>query len=142
MNDTALRDGNGAPTMLYEDNGEVRRVSTLTPLPIVDAGGTGGVFQTVTLETYGTGIQTLLTPQPGKRIIVRGAAMATEPATGGESTIRFNGGTLVHKIYRGDQSGALIPLNLKGSIDEILVVETSGFSAGQQAFFALNYQEE
>lgn len=141
-NDIALRDGNGTPTLLYEENGEVRRVSTINPLPVADAGGVNAIFDTEMLEVFGSLQQNILTPAPGKRLIVRGVVITIEPATGIEATIRFASGKIVYKVYRGDHSGDFIPLRMKGAVDEALVVETTGFGGGQQAFFVVNFQEE
>ena len=141
-NDIALRDGNGTPSLLYEENGEVRRISTINPLPVADAGGINAFFDTETLEVFGSLQQNILTPAPGKRLIIRGIVITVESATGIEAILRFAGGKVVYKVYRGDHSGAFIPIRMKGGVDEALVVETTGFGGGQQAFFVVNFQEE
>ncbi len=40
--ESALRDGNRNPTLLFEHNGEVRRVSNTNPLPVTATTGPGG----------------------------------------------------------------------------------------------------
>jgi hypothetical protein len=40
--ESALKDGNRNPTLLFEKNGEVRRVSNTNPLPVTGVIGTGG----------------------------------------------------------------------------------------------------
>ena len=141
-NDIALRDGNGTPSMLYEENGEVRRVSTVKPLPTVNIGGSDGLFDTATLEISGTLQQTLITPAPGKKLVIRGVAITPEVLSPGEAILRFSGGKVIHKVFRSDQSGNLIPTRIKGAVNETLVAETIGYGAGQQVFFIVNYQEE
>lgn len=136
-NETALRDGNGEPTLLFDDNGEVRRVSSLRPLPVTGEQG----FLTVNLETSGNVNVVLLQPAPGKRITVKGAAVLNEPTTQGETRIFFTSGKLVHRVYGSDQSGYL-PLNHSGQTDEALRVETVNIGAGNRAFFTVNYVEE
>ena len=141
-NDVALRDGNGTPSMLYEENGEIRRVSTVKPLPTVNIGGSDGLFDTATLEISGTLLQTLITPTPGKKLVIRGVAITPEVLAPGEAILRFSGGKVIHKVFRSDQSGNLIPTRIKGALNETLVAETIGYGAGQQVFFIVNYQEE
>lgn len=41
-NESALKDGNRNPTLLFEKDGEVRRVSNTNPLPVSGAMGSGG----------------------------------------------------------------------------------------------------
>ncbi len=48
--ETALKDGNRNPTLLFEKDGEVRRVSNTNPLPVTGATGSGGP-----VEVTGTG---------------------------------------------------------------------------------------
>lgn len=93
-------------------------------------------------ERAGSGTFTLITPAPGKRIAVRGISITIQPATGVEADIRFAGGQLIHKVYRGDQSGAFIPVFREGAVNESVQGVTAGFSGGQMAFFIVNYEEK
>ncbi len=136
-NESALRDGNGAPSLLFDDNGEVRRVSSIRPLPVTSEQG----FLTANLETTGNVNVVFIQPAPGKRITVKGAAVLNEPTTQGETRIFFTGGKLVHRVYGSDQSG-YIPLNHSGQTDEALRVEAFNIGAGNRAFFTVNYVEE
>ena len=134
-NENALRDGNGIPSMLYEVNGEVRRVSASKPLPVDQP------FKTVNMETTGNVNLVFVQPAPGKRITVKGAAVLNEPAQTGETRIYFANGVLVHRVYGSDQSG-YIPLNITGQVDEALRIETTSIGSGNHAFFVVNYIEE
>lgn len=40
--ENALKDGNRVPTLLFEKNGEIKRVSNTNPLPVTGAMGSGG----------------------------------------------------------------------------------------------------
>lgn len=138
-NESALKDGNRVPTLLFESGGEVRRVSPLNPLPV--ASSQDGALLSESREQTGVGSPTMVTPAAGKRLIVKGMCATLESATGGEAGIRFAGGKVLHKVYRGDQAGKFIACNFIGAVDEALVVFTVGISAGQRAFFIVNYQE-
>lgn len=48
--ESALKDGNRIPTLLFEKDGEVKRVSNTNPLPVTGATGSGGP-----VEVTGTG---------------------------------------------------------------------------------------
>ncbi|OGR89708.1 MAG: hypothetical protein A2992_06320 [Elusimicrobia bacterium RIFCSPLOWO2_01_FULL_59_12] len=48
--ETALKDGNRNPTLLFEKDGEIKRVSNTNPLPVTGMTGSGGP-----LEVTGTG---------------------------------------------------------------------------------------
>ena len=134
-NESALRDGNGTPSLLYEQNGETKRVSPINPLPVDQP------FKTVNMETTGNVNLVLVQPTLGKRITVKGAAVLNEPAQQGESRIFFANGKLVHRVYGSDQSG-YVPVSHSGQVDEALKVETTGIGAGNRAFFTVNYIEE
>ena len=73
-NESALRDGNGEPTLLYEQNGETRRVSDINPLPVNLTNNTLGL-KTTTLEKVGPGTITIITPTAGKKLA--GAALTS-----------------------------------------------------------------
>lgn len=64
-----------------------------------------------------------------------------ETSTGGEADIRFAGGQVVFKIYRGDQSGAVIPIYREGAVNEAVQTVTAGVAGGAKVFFVLNYEE-
>lgn len=141
-NEDALKDGNRIPTLLFENNSETRRVSPINPLPVAIAGGNLGA-NTFTFERTGPGTITLLTPAAGKRIVVKGAMITLEAATGNEIDIRFaTSNKLINKVYRGDQSGGYVEMNLKGNVDEAVSAVVVGISGGQKVFFLLNYLEE
>jgi hypothetical protein len=141
-NESALRDGNGEPTLLYEQNGETRRVSDINPLPVNVTNNSFGL-QTATVEKTGPGTITLITPAAGKKVAVRGAMITLESATGAEVDIRFaTTNKLIHKVYRGDQTGGYVELNLEGNVNELVNAVVVGISAGQKVFFLLNYQEK
>jgi len=95
----------------------------------------------VGIEKVGPGTITLITPAPGKRVSVKGAAIMMETATGGEADVRFAGGQLIFKIYRGDQSGAVIPVFRDGAINENIQAVVTNISGGQKVFFVVNYEE-
>jgi hypothetical protein len=40
--ESALKDGNRIPTLLFEKNGEIKRVSNTNPLPVTGMTGSGG----------------------------------------------------------------------------------------------------
>ncbi|MBI4395894.1 MAG: hypothetical protein HY548_02280, partial [Elusimicrobia bacterium] len=124
-------------TLLYEEAGEVRRVSAAKPLPVIQE----PLLKTASVELIGSQAQTLITPAPGKRIMVKGLAIITEPATVGEAVVSFSGGKVLYKVFRGDQSGH-IPMQVPGAVGESVQVQTVGFTAGQSAFFMMNYLEE
>lgn len=138
-NETALKDGNRVPTLLFESGGEVRRVSPLNPLPVTTS--QDGTVLSESREQTGVGAPTMVTPAAGKRLIIKGMSATLESATGGEAGIRFSGGKVLHKVYRGDQAGSFMNCNFIGAVDESLVVFTAGISAGQRAFFIVNYLE-
>jgi hypothetical protein len=141
-NESALRDGNGSPTILYEQNGETRRVSDINPLPVNLTNNTLGL-KTVTIEKVGPGTITIITPAAGKKIAAMGAMITMESATGAEVDIRFaTSNKLIHKVYRGDQTGGYVQLNLEGAINELVNGVVSGISSGQKVFFLVNYQEK
>jgi hypothetical protein len=141
-NESALRDGNGAPTILYEENGETRRVSDVNPLPVVLAANSVGLL-TATLEKVGNGTVALVTPAAGKKVAVRGVMISPEPASGYEADIRFAvSGKVIHKIYRSDQSGCLAPVYIDGNVNEAVNAVVAGAGAGQRIFFVVNYQEK
>lgn len=48
--ESALKDGNRIPTLLFEKNGEIKRVSNTNPLPVTGMAGSGGPT-----EVTGTG---------------------------------------------------------------------------------------
>ncbi len=141
-NESAIRDGNGIPTILYEQNGETRRASDVNPLPVVLAANSVGLL-TATLEKVGNGTVTLVTPSAGKKVAVRGVMITPEPASGYEADIRFAvSGKLIHKIYRSDESGSLAPVYIDGNVNEAVNVVVAGAGAGQRFFFVINYQEK
>lgn len=141
-NESALRDGNGSPTILYEQNGETRRVSDINPLPVNVTNNSFGLL-TATLEKVGPGTVALVTPSAGKKAAVRGVMITMETATGGEADIRFaTTNKLIHKVYRGDQTGGYVELNLEGNVNEVVNGVITGISAGQKVFFLINYQEK
>lgn len=132
--DIALRDGNGTPSMLYEENGEVRRVSALKPMPV------DRIFKTVNMEVTTNINLVLVQPAAGKRITVKGAAVFKSNAQG-EARIFFANGKLVHKVYGTDQSG-LILVNHDGQVNEALKIETTNIGNNNKMFFTVNYIEE
>jgi hypothetical protein len=140
--ESALKDGNRNSTMLFEKDGEVRRVSNTNPLPVT---GLQTASPDTTLseskEQTGNGTPTIVTPSAGKRLAVKGMCISLEAGSGIEAGIRFAGGKVLHKVYRSDESGALIPSNFVGAVNEALVIFTVSFGAGQRAFFVVNYQE-
>lgn len=141
-NESALRDGNRTPTLLFEQGNEIRRVSDINPLPVAVIGNTFGLI-TATFEKVGPGTVALVTPSVGKKIAVRGAMITMESATGGEADLRFaTSNKLINKVYRGDQSGGFVEANLEGNINEAVNVVVTGISAGQKVFFLVNYQEK
>lgn len=141
-NESALRDGNGAPTILYEQNGETRRVSDANPLPVVTAASSAGLF-TATLERTGNGAVALVTPSAGKKVAVRGVMITPEPASGFEADIRFAvSGKVIHKIYRSDEGGNFASVYMDGNVNEAVNVVVANAGAGQRFFFVLNYQEK
>ena len=138
-NESALKDGNRVPTLIFESGGEVRRVSPLNPLPVTTS--QDGTSLSESREQVGVGVSTIVTPAAGKRLFIKGMSATLETATGGEAGIRFAGGKVIHKVYRGDQTGSFIACNFLGAVDEALTVFTVGISSGQRAFFVVNYQE-
>ncbi|MCG3204865.1 MAG: hypothetical protein KCHDKBKB_01582 [Elusimicrobia bacterium] len=141
-NEDALRDGNRTPTLLFEDTNEIRRVSQINPLPVAVAGNGFGII-TATLEKIGPGTVIVVTPTAGKKIVVKGVMITLESATGAEIDLRFaTTNKLIHKVYRGDQTGGFIELNLEGNVNESVNGVAVGISGGQKAFFLVNYQEK
>lgn len=141
-NESALRDGNGIPTLLCELTGEIKRVSEINPLPVNVTNNSFGL-QTATIEKTGPGTITIVTPAAGKRIAVRGVMITMEPATGAEVDIRFAvSNKLIHKVYRGDQAGDYVELNLEGAVNEAVASVLTGIGSGQKAFYLVNYQEK
>jgi hypothetical protein len=141
-NQDALRDGNRTPTLLFEQTNEIRRVSEVNPLPVSMAGTNFGLV-TATFEKLGPGTVTLVTPSAGKKVAVRGVMIAMETATGGEADIRFaTTNKLIHKVYRGDQTGGYVELNLEGNVNELVNAVVTNISAGQKVFLLVNYQEK
>jgi hypothetical protein len=92
-------------------------------------------------EKVGPGTFTLVTPSAGKKIAVRGVAITMQSAAG-EVDIRFAGGQLIHKVYRGDQTGDFIPVFRDGAINETVQAVSSGIAGGSMVFFSLNYEEK
>ncbi len=142
-NEDALKDGNRNPSLLFEQAGETRRVSAINPLPVATVGGDTAILQTATAERVGPGEVTLVTPTTGKKVVVRGVCIAMETATGGEADIRFGTSLkVIHKIYRGDQSGGLIQQNSKGAVNETVKGVAVNIAGGAKVFFIVNYLEE
>jgi hypothetical protein len=142
-NQDALKDGNRTPTMLFEQAGETRRVSSINPLPVALVGGETAILQTATAERIGPGEVVLVTPTTGKRAVVRGVCIAMETATGGEADVRFGTSLkVIHKIYRGDQSGGFIEQNSKGAVNEVVKGVVANVAGGAKVFFIVNYLEE
>lgn len=140
--ETALKDGNRIPTLLFDQGGETRRVSSINPLPVSDVGDVA-LIKTATKEVRSSdGVQTIVTPTPGKKLVVRGCSIIHEPATGGVATLQFQGGTILFRTYRSDVSGHFIPMNVPGNIDEPIVGEIPSGTGGNRAFFLVNYVEE
>ncbi len=141
-NESAIRDGNGIPTVLYEQNGETRRVSDLNPLPVVLSANSAGLL-TATVEKVGNGTIAIVTPAAGKKVAVRGVMITPEPASGYEADIRFAvSGKVIHKIYRSDESGTLAPVYIDGNVNEAVNVVVAGAGAGQRFFIVVNYMEK
>lgn len=141
-NESALRDGNGEPTLLYEQNGETRRVSDVNPLPVVTSASSAGLL-TATLEKTGNGTVVLVTPSAGKKVAVRGVMITPEPASGFEADIRFAvSGKVIHKIYRSDASSNFAAVYIDGNVNEAVNVVVAGAGAGQRFFVVVNYQEK
>jgi len=140
-NESALKDGNHTPTLLFEQGGETRRVSDINPLPVSPITLDSGLISTQ-MERTGNGTVVLLTPSAGKKINVKGVVITSEALSGFEADIRFAAsGKVIHKIYRADQSGDYIPLNIEGSVNESLNGVIVGNGAGQRIFFMINYLE-
>ncbi|MBI2069461.1 MAG: hypothetical protein HYT79_02585 [Elusimicrobia bacterium] len=132
-NEQALRDDNRTPTILYEENGEVRRVSVLKPLPA------GEHFLTVAREKMGGGKEDLVVPAVGKRLIVKGVAIAQQPDTTQGAQVLL-GGRVIHKVWVNDQSG-YVPMRQEGVVGEKIEIQNVAFQGSERAFFIVNYLE-
>lgn len=142
-NEEALKDGNRVPTLLFEQAGETRRVSPVNPLPVALVGGETAILQTATVERVGPGEVVLVTPTAGKKAVVRGVCISMETATGGEADVRFGTSLkVIHKVYRGDQSGGFIEQNSKGAVNEVVKGVAVNIAGGAKVFFIVNYLEE
>jgi hypothetical protein len=72
---------------------------------------------------------------------VKGVSITMQSAAG-EIDVRFAGGQLISKVYRGDQSGIYIPLSRDGAINESVQGVSSGISGGSLVFFVVSYEEK
>lgn len=141
-NEAALKDGNRIPTLLFEEAGETRRVSPIHPLPVSDIGDGASIKTALREVATSEGVQTIVTPTVGKKIVVRGIVILHEPGTGGESTLKFQGGQLIYRTYRADHSGNFVPMNVPGNVDEPIVGDIQSGTGGNRALFLVNYVEE
>ena len=142
-NEAALKDGNRNPTLLFEQAGETRRVSTINPLPVATVGGETAILQTATAERVGPGEVVLVTPTTGKKAVVRSVCITMETATGGEADVRFGTSLkVIHKVYRGDHSGSFVQQNSKGAVNETVKGVAANIAGGAKVFFIVNYLEE
>lgn len=116
----------------------------LVPIPVTVTSPIPSSTMTLSVgvERIGPGTITLITPAAGKRIAIRGAAIMMETSTGGEADVRFAGGQVVFKVYRGDQSGAVIPVFRDGNVNEIVQAVATGIAGGAKVFFVVNYEEK
>lgn len=143
-NEDAVRDGNHVPTMLYEENGETRRVSTTTPLPVTGVmapAPTPPEENTSIKDGLGNFSETLVAPAAGKRLVVKGAAIFQSKA-GALATVRFQSGQVLLKTNRIENSGNFIPMTFRGNIDDPVLVEQSGAGGGDIVLFTVNTIEE
>ncbi|MBI4395869.1 MAG: hypothetical protein HY548_02155 [Elusimicrobia bacterium] len=141
-NEDALKDGNRVPTLLFAENNETRRVTNLKPLPVSGLLPDDVAMKTETLELSGTAQQTFITPAAGKRLVVKGVSITPSPASGYEAQVKFTGGKVIRKVYRADEAGVLVPMKIKGAVNETLIAETLSFPVAQKCFFTVNYLEE
>ncbi len=165
--ETALKDGNRNPTILFENDGEVRRVSNTNPLPVTGVIGTGdpvpvtgtvGISGTVPVtgtvsvtsdailsetreQTGSIANFTLITPATGKRLLIKGMSVFVDSASGYDAGIRMAGGKALHKVFRSDQQGVYVTANYLGAVNEALTVFINGVGGGIRSFFLVNYQE-
>lgn len=141
-NESALKDGNRVPTLLFEEAGETRRVSPARPLPVSDVGGGASIKTALKEVATNQGVQTVLTPPAGKKIVVRGVAILHEPATGGEATLSFQGGAMIYRTYRADHSGNYVPMNVPGNVNQAITGQITSGTGSNRALFLVNYVEE
>ncbi len=139
-NEDALRDSNRTPTLLIEQGGEVKRVSSTTPMPVAVVSGLAATTRTVTVEVTGTVVQTIATPATGKKFIVT-ASMIRNPPKAVQTILRFAGGKLVNKTYVAEHSGQSFEGYDDGAVNEAIIVETVNFAAGDKALVKVNLQE-
>ena len=144
-NESALRDGNGEPTMLFEQGGETRRVSDINPLPVT-ANVTVNLpvtqaDKTTNRELTGNASQTLMTPTTGKKLTVKGCAIMLSK-TNVIATLRFQGGQLVSRVKAMEHSGNFIPMIFSGAVNEPLICEQTNAGGADTSFFIVNYIEE
>ena len=153
--ETALKDGNRNPTLLFEKDGEVRRVSNTNPLPVAGVIGTGDpvpVTGTVSLppdptltetreQTGPIASLTVVTPAAGKRLLIKGMLVIVENASGYDAGFRMAGGKTLHKIFRSDQQAVYVVANYLGAANEALTIFGNGMGSGVRCFYLVNYQE-
>ena len=140
--ESALKDGNRIPTLLFEQNGEVRRVSNTNPLPVAGVIGTADSTLTETREQTGPVASfTIVTPSVGKRLLIKGMLVIVENASGYDAGMRMAGGKTLHKVFRSDQQGVYVAANYLGAVNEALTIFINGAGVGVRSFFLVNYQE-
>lgn len=153
--ESALKDGNRIPTLLFEKDGEVKRVSNTNPLPVAGVIGTGDpvpVTGTVSLPPDATLTETreqvgpivsftLVTPTAGKRLLIKGMCVIVENASGYDAGVRMAGGKTLHKVFRSDQQAVYVVANHLGAINEAVTIFANGMGGGVRSFFLVNYQE-
>ena len=140
----ALRDGNRTPTLLYEENGETRRVSTVAPLPVTGVmapAPTPPEEKTSIKDMAGNFSQIIVAPAAGKRLVVKGGAIFQSKA-GAVATLRFQSGQVLLKINKIENSGSFIPMTFRGAVDDPLIAEQSGAGGGDIILFVVNTIEE
>ncbi len=134
---------NPLPVSIQNQTSTVTVAISNTPVPaiVVSPIPISTTTLTASSERVGSGTFTLVTPSSGKKISLRGVAITMQSAAG-EVDIRFSGGQLIHKVYRGDQTGDYIPIFRDGAVNESVQGVTSGIAGGSMVFFIVTYEEK
>ena len=143
-NEQALKDENRNSTLLFEQNGETRRVSTVNPLPVtgvMSPAPTPPQEITVIKDGLGNFSQAIATPAAGKRLVVKGGSIFLTKA-GALATLRFQSGIVLLKTNKIENSGNFIPMTYRGTVNDPLVAEHSGAGGADIVLFTANYYEE
>jgi len=143
-NEDALRDGNRTPTLLFEQSNEIKRVSPVNPLPVTGVmapAPTQPEEKTSIKDLAGNFSQTIAAPATGKRLVVKGGSIILSKG-GALATLRFQGGTVLLKTNKIENSGNFIPMTFRGNINEPLIAEQSGAGGADIVLFTVNYIEE